>query len=229
LDQMGSRTEQMKKSFLPLALVVGISFVDTTKGDSMFYIRAYFIVGQMFLAALYFSLLSIVSGRDDKRMVEVGPARKDEWKVTKRPKGEKVKQTVTEYDTAQCWMRLRSLLFSVVVSSLVHLHWGPVAPLIVSVTISLAVLSDDKLVQVYLRGFQESEHADLERPWKSKGWFGGLEELRDKSKQLRKEEDRDARKQRSQLSGAPIQEQLNPEELARREKKKAKRMAGKQK
>lgn len=151
----------------------------------IYHIRAFYFGSQVMFLCMWAYILMKASANEDARTIDCGLASKNEWKYSKRPKGERKIVSIAEYDQLQTWPKLRSWIMSFVFVVYVHLTWKHAIPLILQAVMTWIELPDQKLVKIYILGRKDTEDESLVRPWQEESimfpkFNAAMKELKEK-------------------------------------------------
>lgn len=156
---------------------------DEKDENVVFGFRLYFTIVTIVIAGLYtFIKTNCIKASDDEKILmlsekDLQPANPiaDAMGAEQGLNEEKKPWKVSEYDTKVCDEKIKQMAIQTLIICGIHYKWEYIVPLILSPTMALINLVDDKLIAIYFLGKDPEKDASLKRPFAApKGAFDDL-------------------------------------------------------
>eukprot|EP00485_Elphidium_margaritaceum_P024691 CAMPEP_0202713444 /NCGR_PEP_ID=MMETSP1385-20130828/54031_1 /ASSEMBLY_ACC=CAM_ASM_000861 /TAXON_ID=933848 /ORGANISM="Elphidium margaritaceum" /LENGTH=223 /DNA_ID=CAMNT_0049373795 /DNA_START=21 /DNA_END=692 /DNA_ORIENTATION=- len=168
------------KMAMPMFMMLLVkNYFDTSDASTIFWFRIIFAMGQtLVIASLFFIWIAIPKSPNANQKLKLCKADLEEpspfeqlWKKDANAGNSTedkrtMKMTVGEYDKVVWQRKLKSTMISILVVPLLHLIFGLVVPLFMSVVLNMMGLLDDPLFRIYVRNHKPEHTKDLVRPFK---------------------------------------------------------------
>lgn len=171
------------KMILPMGILYLTRQFDEKDENIVFGFRLYFTIVTILIAGLYSHINNnCIKASDDEEVLmlsekDLQPANPiaDAMGADNNLDAEKKPWTVSDYDTKICNEKIKQMAIQTLIICAIHYKWEYIVPLILSPTMALINLIDDKLVAIYMLGKDPKKDPSLKRPFAApKGAFDDL-------------------------------------------------------
>jgi len=157
------------KQLLPMALLFGIKkVIDVDNEENIPYLRIFFFGVQSIMVAMWAYLYFIINKKNDQTALNTtkGDMQPNPFGMKAPDADEAVSMSHHDYDISELKKGVQQTVMAVGLISLMHFKWSYNVPLIMSASMSLINIMDNKLLRIHIFGEEAPE-----RPFKTKSPF----------------------------------------------------------
>jgi len=160
------------KQLLPMALLFGVKkVIDVDNEENIPYLRAFFFTVQGLMLALWAYLYFMINKKNDETMLKStkGDMQPNPFGMKGPDAEEEISMSFKDYDLGEVKKGVQQTAMAVGMISLMHFKWSYNVPLIMSASMSIVNIMDNKLLRIYVLG-----ELEVERPFKTQNPFAAM-------------------------------------------------------